>query len=135
MRRNVSLYISLYVAFMIGYFLLLTVVLPSTVAYEPEWIKVGSFAEYSVEDGVMNGTYAWRIIAIRNLEGTTIVTINETFIGTTHWDHVARYSDRDPVGFYNIIPPSGRITEISAAGGTIGDLILWFRRYYNAMLR
>ena len=59
MRRNVSLYISLYVAFMIGYFLLFTVVLPSTVAYEPEWIKVGSFAEYDVKDSVpgMNGTY------------------------------------------------------------------------------
>jgi hypothetical protein len=63
----------------------------------------------------MNGTYAWKMIAIENVDGRNIATINETFIGTTHWDHVARYSNRDPVGFYNIIPPSGRTAKIARA--------------------
>ena len=128
MRSHVCFWISLYVAFMIGYFLLLAVFLPSTVAYEPSWIKVGSFAEYSVDDWgsgdkpVMNGTYAWRVMAIENLDGGKIVTINETFEGTTHWDHVA------------IIPPGGRTTKINAAGVTADGLILWLGRHYNRIL-
>jgi len=118
---------------MIGYFLLLTVVLPSTVVYEPSWIKMGSFAEYSVKDSApgMNGTYVWRIIAVENSDGRNIITINETFQGTSHWDHVAVWTGEH---LENTILPSGKKTKISASGGATEGLILWLLRYYNSML-
>jgi len=116
-----------YAGFMIGYFMLLTVVLPSTMMLEPDWLEVGSFAEYLVEDiggdeVVMNGTYTWKVIAIRNLNGGNTVTVNETFQGTTHWDHV------------DAIPPSGRIVNVSATEGVVEGLVLWLKRYYNYFL-
>jgi len=129
MGQEVSLWLSLYFALAIGHFLLLTVVLPSTFAYNPRWINVGSFAEYSVEDGTLNGTYAWRVIAIEN----RIATINETFQGTTHWDHVAFWNDTKQT-FEYVIPSSGRTTRINARAGAIEGLILWLNRYYNHIL-
>ena len=117
-----------YAGFMIGYFLLLIVALPSTMMFEPDWLEVGSFAEYLVEDVggggvVMNGTYTWRVIAIRNLNGRKVITVNETFQGTTHWDHV------------DAIPPSGRIVNVSATDGVVEGLVLWLKRYYNYFSR
>jgi hypothetical protein len=133
MHWKVLLWLSLFLALMIGYLLLLTVVLPSTLAYEPDWIRVGSFAEYSVTGGALNGTYAWNVTSIEIKNGRTLVTINETFRGTTQWDHVARWNGTSG-HFENTIPISGKTTEISAAMGTVEDLILWLRRYYNHVL-
>jgi hypothetical protein len=84
-----------------------------------------------VEDsGGLNGTYAWNIISVENSYGGTIVTVNETFRGSTHWSHVGVYDGN----FEYTIPPGGKIAEITASEGAIGDLILWLGTYYNHLL-
>lgn len=147
MHKQIVLCVLGYV-FMIGFFLLLTVVFPSTVLLEPDWIEMGSFAQYSVEDWggymVMNGTYTWKIIAVKDSGGRKIVTINETFKGTTHWDHVVdwdkinlRFKVTGEWHIYeedNIIPPSGRIRDVVSREGAVEGLVLWFKRYYNYIL-
>lgn len=117
---------------MVGYFLLLTMVLPSIPTNEPGWVGVESYAEYSVDDGdVMNGTYAWRILAVENSWGRNMVTLNETFEGATHWTHAGVW----PTAQEDMIPPTGKSTELIAASGVVGDQILWLTRYINQILR
>ncbi len=124
--------VSTYAIALIGYFLLLTVDLPSSIMYEPTWAKEGAFAEYFVEykagmgafDSDANGTYAWEILDIHENEGgERVATINETIKGgSTHWDHVTG------------IPPDGRLANISVREGAVRGLLLWVKRYYNRML-
>ena len=112
---------------MVGYFFVLTEALPSTVAFEPTWVKEGVFAKYTVEDRggggvVMNGTYTWRVISVQDGFMGRTVTVNETYEGTTHWDHITN------------IPPEGRIVDLSAKGGSVNRLFLWLTRYYNCFM-
>jgi hypothetical protein len=108
---------------MICYYLLLTIALPSILTTNLDWIKNGVFAEYSVEDSggngpIRNGTYTWTII---DLQPTT-VALNETFTGSTLWDHVTT------------IPPTGRLVTVSIRDGNVEDLILWLKRFYHPIL-
>lgn len=110
--RKVFLWVTgcgVYATFMIGYLLLLTLFLPSTFTYQLNWIKVGSYAEYSVERYVpvgflvQSGTYSWRVISIHtNPNGELMARINET----------------------------GTISEINVKE----ESLKWFSRYYNDYL-
>lgn len=110
-----------YATFMIGYLLLLTLVLPSVFVYEPNWIVVGNYAEYTTERGYMsntheNGTYSWRIISTYTDDnGDLIARINETEIveGEEDWT----------------------ILDINVKDGLNESTApLWFTRYYNDYL-
>lgn len=133
MYWKVLLWLSLFLAIMIGYLFITIVFLPSILLYEPDWIRLGSFAEYSVEGGTLNGTYTWNVTSIEIKNGRTLIAINETFRGATQWDHVARWNST--LGrFENTVPINGKTTNITATMGTVEDLILWVRRYYNHVL-
>jgi hypothetical protein len=112
----------------VGYFLVLTVVLPSFVSFRPEWVKDGVYAEYSVEDRggggtVMNGTYVWRVVSVQgDVFGTETVIVNETFEGSTHWSRIQN------------VPSGGRLVEVNIKEGAAEGLLLWIRRYYNRIL-
>lgn len=134
MRKKLFVCMLGYLVFEGSLFLLLTLALPFTVFSEPKWVDVGCFAEYDVEDGnLLNGTYAWRIVDMKESSGGRIVTINETFVGTSHWDHVAVW-DNAYQNYNNIIPSSGRILDVSVRDASAEGLVLWFTRYYNRFL-
>lgn len=109
-----------YAAFMIGYLLLLTLYLPSILIHEPDWIEVGSFAEYTAESVGENGTYTWRIISIQtDVSGERIARINRTYTPEriNEWRNY-----------------SSSISDISLRDGIIDLSIFWFNRYYNVYL-
>jgi hypothetical protein len=134
MNKQLFVYVLGYFVFVGSLFLLLTLALPSTMFSEPKWVDVGCFAIYDVENGnLMNGTYAWRIIDVKESSGRRVVTINETFVGTSHWDHVAVWDDVNQ-NYSNIIPSNGRVTDVSVREGSAEGLVLWFTRYYNQFL-
>lgn len=122
-----------YAAFMVGYFLILTMFLPSLIASQPRWVDVGIYAEYTVEEYVAgnlveNGTYTWRILStFSRADGTLMVRINETY--TLLWKE-----ERWNSSWAGKIPSAGRVLEIRALDGTVGDRPLWFSRYYNDFL-
>ena len=122
-----------YAAFMVGYFLILTMFLPSLIASQPRWVDVGIYAEYTVEEYVAgnlveNGTYTWRILStFSRADGTLMVRINETY--TLLWKE-----ERWNSSWAREVPSVGRILEIRALDGTVGDRPLWFSRYYNDFL-
>jgi len=124
-----------YASFMIGYLLVLTLLLPSMLVYEPEWVKVGSYAQYAVRrySGerrtlVENGTYSWMIVSTRTLaSGEVVATINETY--TIEWK-----ADQWSWGSSWIsmnIPSTGRISDVNIKDGFPS---FWFDRYYNDYL-
>ena len=121
---------SLYATFMIGYFLLLTSLMPSILVYEPEWIDVGIYSKYIVEeyvagDLVENGTYIWRITSLyRDADGELMARVNETY--NLEWKR-----DWWNSTWTEKIPANGRISEIKVKDGIIECLPLWFNRYYN----
>lgn len=95
MKMKGFLWVAGYAAFMIGYFLILTILLPSTLVYEPDWIRVGNYAEYRVGNWIANkptanGTYTWRIVAVYHVDGRTVVrelikhTLEQQVRGTFH---------------------------------------------------
>jgi hypothetical protein len=134
MPKKLLVYMLGYLVCEISLFLLLTLALPSTAFSEPKWTGIGCFAEYNVEDGtLMNGTYAWSIVDVKESSAGRIVTINETFVGTSHWDHVAVW-DNQHQNFSNIIPSNGRILDVNAGEGSAAGLVLWLTKYCNQFL-
>ena len=112
---------------MIGYYLIITALLPTIIVSDPTFLKQGAYVTYLTEDlgingeVIRNGTYAWRIVSISTRpDGTTLVQINETFNGDSE------------CSWY--IPPSGRITEVDSKQGEIDGLRIWFGNYYNEFL-
>lgn len=124
MKMKGFLWVSGYAVFMIGYFLILTILLPSTLVYEPDWIRVGNYAEYRVEewrlgyDELINGTYTWRIVSVYHVDGRTVVRVNQTYVGTTG------------EGSLFVRGHTG-IADVNATEGVANGLLLWFTRYYN----
>jgi len=122
-----------YAAFMIGYFLVLTMFLPSIIAPQPRWVNSGIYAVYVVEEYVAdslveNGTYSWRVLStFTGSDGTLMVRVNETY--TLLWKE-----DWWNSSWAREVSPARRILEIRAVDGTVGDRPLWFSRYYNDFL-
>lgn len=115
---------------MIGYYLIITALLPTIIVTDPTFLKQGTYVTYLTEDlglngeVIRNGTYTWRIASIStHPNGTTLVQINETFNGDSQW-RARSYS----------IPPSGRTTEVDSKQGEIDGLRIWFGNYYNEFL-
>ena len=133
MRKALAGSCAIYATFMIGYLLVLTLFLPSIFTYEHDWVEVGSFAEYTVEEYVTinvveNGTYTWRIISLYTDDhGNLIARINETYILEWKEDWWKSF-------WANETPPSGRILDINVRDGLIGFGPFWFNRYYNNYL-
>ena len=122
-----------YAVFMIGYFLVLTLFLPSFAASPPGWVEAGVYAEYRVgeyvaDNLVENGTYTWRIVSTSvEADGTLIVMINETYV--LGWKE-----DWWNSTWVDGIPSAGKILSIRATEGIVGHVPLWFNRYYNDFL-
>ncbi|UCH32477.1 MAG: hypothetical protein JSV05_03615 [Candidatus Bathyarchaeota archaeon] len=119
MSRKTVTAIFLFTSFMVSYYFLLTVALPSTLTNSLDWLAEGTFAAYRVEDSgnngpIRTGIYNWTVIDLQ----LTTVTLNETFTGATLWDRVTT------------IPPSGRLVTVGIHDGNADGLVLWLKRFY-----